>query len=158
MAMNPARQPPSISRLGIVGSRLFADSSELTEARTRSVINYYIHYLKPEYIVSGGARGIDTFAMEEAAKIGYPPDKLVVYRPKPSGSTTVSSSYDYISALFARNTDIANDVDFLMAVMSEAPSSGTMDTVGKARRRGINVLIITVHPNLDISLDIDTPI
>ena len=124
--------------LGIVGSRVFSEDGWETAAEwakgyiESSILNHH-----PEKVVSGGARGIDTFAEQLARHHGFEVD---VKRPKPTGP----GSLKYVQALFARNSEIVNDADKLIAIMSKGRSNGTMDTVNKAVKKGIPVILIEV--------------
>ncbi len=124
--------------LGIVGSRIFAeDEWEIAAEWAKGYIESQILRHQPEKVVSGGARGIDTFAEQMARFHGFDVD---VKRPKPKAPGRGA----YIQALFDRNTEIVDDADELIAIMSKGGSNGTMDTVKKAVKKGIPVTLIEV--------------
>lgn len=124
--------------LGIVGSRVFADEGWENAANwAAGYIESQILKYQPSKIVSGGARGMDTIARQVARKHGFTVDEKL---PKPKAPGRGA----YIKALFARNTEIVDDSDVLIAVMNKGRSSGTMDAVTKAKAKGIPILLIEV--------------
>lgn len=118
-----------MTRLGIVGSRALRDN-----VRAYRIIHEHILAIQPDKIISGGARGIDTMCMEVALGLGYDWDDLIEFLPQPE-----EHGGNYIRALFARNTDIADQSDILLALMVPGGSHGTEDTIKKAKRRPISV-------------------
>jgi len=123
--------------LGIVGARKLAGS-----IRAYQIIQGYIEALKPDKIVSGGAVGIDRMSIEVALALGYDEEKdIIQHLPKPRDQSRAS----YIAACFVRNTLIAQDCHDLLALMPPGGSSGTMDTVQKARNFGKSVFVIHVE-------------
>lgn len=125
-------------KLGIVGSRIFSEPNWSRSAQwAEGYIESQILRYHPQAVVSGGARGIDTMAYNMARKHGFETD---VKLPKPQGQ----GQNAYIQALFARNTDIVNESDRLIAIMSKGRSNGTMDTVNKAKAKGIPITLIEV--------------
>ena len=125
-------------KLGIVGSRVFSEPDWLVAAEwARGYIESQIVRYQPEVVVSGGARGIDTIARQVARKHGFTVDEKL---PKPKAK----GRGPYIQALFDRNSDIVADSDRLIAIMSKGRSNGTMDTVRKAKAKGIPIILIEV--------------
>jgi predicted Rossmann fold nucleotide-binding protein DprA/Smf involved in DNA uptake len=122
--------------LGIVGSRKLKGS-----LRAYQIIQSYIEALKPDQITSGGAIGIDNMGMEVALALGYTEDQLIIHLPKPRDKSRSS----YIAACFVRNTLIAQDCHDLLALMPPGGSSGTLDTVQKARNMDKTVYAIYVE-------------
>lgn len=84
-------------------------------------------------VVTGGARGVDSWAAECAHARGI---RVVVYPAdwKKHGQR----------AGLIRNTQIVNDCTELVAFWNGA-SRGTMDSVRKARERGIPVRVVRVN-------------
>lgn len=110
-------------RVGIVGSRSWKD---------RSAVERYVRSLPDDtVVVSGGARGPDTWAEEAALARGLP--RPEIYPPRPEAIKAMG----YGGACFARNTVIAERSERVVAfVDSESPTQGAMDTVRKARGMG----------------------
>jgi len=83
-------------------------------------------------IVSGGAKGADTMAMD-AAKTTLPEKRRKVI-PVPSGTSS------FRERAFGRNTKIVEKAALLIAVFGPGPrSGGTQDSVSKALAKGIPV-------------------
>jgi len=113
--------------LGIVGARKLAGS-----IRAYQIIQGYIEALV----------GIDRMSIEVALALGYDEEKdIIQHLPKPRDQSRAS----YIAACFVRNTLIAQDCHDLLALMPPGGSSGTMDTVQKARNFGKSVFVIHVE-------------
>ncbi len=115
-------------KLAVVGSRTFPN-----EAKVRA----FIRSLPQEWeVVSGGAPGTDTWAVDEAQQRKM--DTQVFYAQW-KGSDKLAG--------FRRNTIVANYVDAVVAFVSES-SSGTMDTVKKAVALRKPVFVISVEDDL----------
>jgi len=83
-------------------------------------------------VVSGAARGVDRAAEVEAIKQGLeidikPPDILKYGKPV---------------AFFMRNTEIVKASDSVVAFW-DGYSTGTLDTLKKAKRKGIPITVYT---------------
>ncbi len=78
-------------------------------------------------IVSGGARGVDSWAVAEAKLGGHP---FYEFKPKASGT----------AALFARNAEIAYDCDTMVAFT--IGSNGTHDAIVRTGRLGKPVFVV----------------
>lgn len=120
-----SRNVSTPERVAIVGSREWPYHEAL---RVEAEIRAYVESLPPgTVIVSGGARGVDTWAIEAAKNCGLPykvhsPEK---YAPKGA------PRHLYIRALFMRNSDIAEDCTRLVAWQRDELSKGTEDTIQK---------------------------
>ena len=105
-------------RIGIVGSREFGDLSRVAN---------FVRILHKQYgdkleIVSGGARGVDTTAVEAALELGIPAQE---FPPDPDTP--------FYTAAMERNTKIVEYSDFVYAFwIVQKGSSGTIDTMRKA--------------------------
>jgi hypothetical protein len=97
-------------KIAIIGSRSFPDE-EMVRSFVKSLPNRF-------EVVSGGARGVDSWALDEAKKLGL---KWYEFEPKDESST----------ALLARNSEIAFDCDVMVA-FSNYNSRGTQDAIKKA--------------------------
>jgi hypothetical protein len=90
--------------------------------------------LPPEasVIVSGGARGVDTLAEKYAEEKGL---ETIIHYP------------DYKRygrrAPLVRNTLIVNGADMLVAFW-DGKSRGTKDTIDKARRKGLPIVMVNI--------------
>lgn len=123
--------------LGIVGSRKLADS-----VNAYKIIQAYIQDFQPTKIVSGGAIGIDSMAVEVAVGLGYvlgdeEHDDILVHYPQPANDSRGA----YIRALFERNGWIVRDSTHVLAVTVPGGSNGTRDTINKAVEAGKTVYV-----------------
>ena len=119
-------------KLGIVGSRVWTSRSgqvwnpKITNPKQHvfdKMDQYVKKHGKPSLVISGGARGADTYGVEWAASRGI---KTKVYEPKRS------QHLDFRTAAMARNTDIVNASDHVIAFWYKK-SRGTLDTLTKAK-------------------------
>ena len=119
-------------KLGIVGSRVWTSRSgqvwnpKITNPKQHvfdKMDQYVKKHGKPSLVISGGARGADTYGVEWAASRGI---KTKVYEPKRS------QHLDFRTAAMARNTDIVNASDHVIAFLDKK-SRGTLDTLTKAK-------------------------
>lgn len=109
-------------RVAIVGSRGFKDLDR---------VRAYVGFLLPQdTVVSGGARGVDSTAEEEARRRGI---KVTIFLPdwKAHGKR----------AGFLRNQDIVNEADRVVAFW-DGTSRGTANTIELARRADKPVEVI----------------
>lgn len=84
-------------------------------------------------IVSGGAKGADTLAMDAAEMLGVPAKKRKVI-PVPDGTGS------FRDRALGRNTKIVEKAEMLIAIFGPGRrSGGTSDSVRKAQARGIPV-------------------
>jgi hypothetical protein len=101
-------------KIGIVGTR----KPKITFEKFSQIIDDY----KPIHIVSGGAKGIDTFA-ENYAKLNNIP--FTIFPPE-------YNKYGRI-ATFVRNQQIVDASDMIIAFTSKE-SKGTIDTIRRTKR------------------------
>ena len=101
-------------KIGIVGTR----NPKITFEEFSQIINDY----NPTHIVSGGAKGIDTFA-ENYAKLNNIP--FMIFPPE-------YSKYGRI-ANFVRNQQIVDASDMIIAFPTK-DSKGTIDTIRRTKR------------------------
>ena len=86
-------------------------------------------------IVSGGAKGADTLAMDAAKLLGIPSKRTKVI---PVPGTPQSQSFGERAR--GRNTKIVEKASFVVAIFGPGPrTGGTSDTVAKALTKGIPV-------------------
>lgn len=110
-------------KLAIVGSRSLNDYETVKNA---------VNSLCTEVteIVSGGARGVDSFAERYASEHSIP---TVIFKPD-------WAKYGK-RAGFIRNKDIVARADFVLAVW-DGESRGTLDSINHARKLGKHVQIV----------------
>jgi predicted Rossmann fold nucleotide-binding protein DprA/Smf involved in DNA uptake len=89
-------------------------------------------------VISGGANGVDTYAMEWARTKGVP---FKAFFPDFTGLTPTSPKASYGPRYMARNTEIAKACDLLVAFNEHTPS-GTLNTINTATKLGKEVLVI----------------
>lgn len=106
-------------RVGIVGSR-----KRNTLKDRRIILDIVSRFPKETVIVSGGARGPDSFA-EEAARICSL--GTLIFRVPPA-----KDKNDFREKAYARNTEIAENSDILYALVIPERKGGTEDTIKKA--------------------------
>jgi len=105
--------------LGIVGSR------RRNTAVDKAIIKSEIESLKPDLIISGGCpRGADQFAHELAKELGIP---ILIYFPKLPD--TDAPLYEFTKAYYARNKQIAEKSDVLLALAAPDRMGGTENTI-----------------------------
>lgn len=104
-------------KLAIIGSRNFYPGFQ-------QLVTKLVDGLRKDVeIISGGARGPDTWAVTEAKKIG-----LAYYEFKP-----VAGRYGFIRALFERNNEIAYEADAMVAFW-DRESTGTLHAIDCIQR------------------------
>lgn len=114
-------------RVGIVGSRDYPSKSDIA-----SFVNKLPDGTE---VISGGARGVDTWAVQAAEKRGLPTH---VFHP----NKHIPSPQRY----FARNTQIVDRawviVAFSVTRDGTTPTRGTSDTLRKAEKAGIPAITV----------------
>ena len=121
---------------GVVGSREFLDRKLLNE-----VLNQY----NIGRIVSGGALGADTLAVDYAKDNRIP---FQEFEPDWDDLTAEPCKVKYnkhgkpynVLAGYSRNQTIVDHSDFIIAFTNG--SSGTADTIKRARKKGIPIQIV----------------
>lgn len=112
------------AKLGFVGSRGFSDIK-----LARKVIFMILKRFKKFTPVSGGAKGADTICVDICEKMGMKP---IIFLPE-------WDKYGK-SAGFRRNSQIVDESDALIAFW-DGKSRGTLDSINKAKEKGIPVFI-----------------
>lgn len=115
-------------KLAIVGSRKVLISYD----EFKSIIRKSLDLSFIDTIVSGGAKGIDSFAEQFATENHL---KLIVYKPD-------YSRYGK-SAPLVRNTLIIEDSDLVLALPSK-DSKGTWDSIKKAQKLNKRLKIVQI--------------
>jgi len=116
-------------KIAIVGSRDFPDK--------RLVIDYVNSLPEGTEVVTGGARGVDTWAEEAARLKGLTVTVFLPYFKRPG--------HKYFGRyakwhFFARNDEIVDYCDKLVAFW-DGKSKGTNDTIKKAQKKEKEVII-----------------
>lgn len=114
-------------KLAIVGSRDYP--------RLEDVRQFVFEQERTTVIVSGGARGVDSVAVEEARRLHMP------YEVYPADWNQHGRS-----AGFRRNQTIVDAADEVVAFW-DGESRGTTDTVNRAKRANKPVRVITPTPD-----------
>jgi hypothetical protein len=118
-------------RIAIVGSRGFSNLS---------IVGMYVLKLpKTSIVVSGGARGVDQAAESTAKKRRM---QVESYKPDWNGP-------DGRQAGFTRNQTIVDAADEMVAFW-DGKSSGTRDSIDRARRAGLKVTVIDEQQNVTV--------
>ena len=103
----------------------------------RKIIQDYIVAMKPDKVVSGGASGVDSMAIEVALGLGYSEDDLIIHLPQPENPGRAA----YVFALFERNGWIVRDSDKVLAITVPGGSNGTNNTIQKAIKAGKTIYV-----------------
>lgn len=109
-------------KVGIVGARVRTDEHAIRE---------YVRALPANtVVVSGGADGPDTWAVDEARRCGL---EVMVCLPDLGG---VRSRGEAAQRYFERNERIVRECDRVVAFVAPARKGGTENTIRHARRLG----------------------
>ena len=122
-------------KLGIVGSRVF--TSKAGQVWNKKITNpkqhvfdkmdqYVTKHGKPSLVISGGAKGADTYGIQWAQTRGIP---IKEYKP----DQRLINTTGFRHAAMTRNTDIVNTSDHVVAFWDKK-STGTLDTLNKAKK------------------------
>jgi predicted Rossmann fold nucleotide-binding protein DprA/Smf involved in DNA uptake len=115
-------------RIGIVGSRrrdTYTDQKIVYDIVRSAVAAFSEKHI---VIVSGGARGPDTFA-KLAAKIYE-----LEYKDHPvPKDTPIKNKWEFVQRAFARNRDIVIDSDIIFALVHADRKGGTENTIEHAK-------------------------
>ena len=107
------------SAIAIVGSRDFPE-----EEMARKVIHKVLRQYPHAIVVSGGARGPDTWGEEEGRRLGGEP---LMLHPD-----VEAHGGNFAKAALARNTEIVEASDFVLAFW-DGKSRGTKDALEKTK-------------------------
>ena len=115
--------------VGIVGSRRW---------KSRSAVESLVNTLSADTtVVSGGAKGVDSWAAEYARKRGL---KVIEFLPDyPSFG---SPRWEYTQAYYVRNRQIAEHSEVVYAFVAPDRKGGTENTIKHAKELGVPVNII----------------
>lgn len=110
-------------RVAIVGSRRRADREAVAAAVAELPIG--------AVVISGGAKGPDTWAAEAAQARGC---QVIVHRPDLLGG--LRGRWDAAQRYYDRNQRIVEDCDRLIAFPAPERTGGTEDTIRRAVKAG----------------------
>ena len=120
-------------KLGIVGSRVWTSKAgqvwnkKITDPKQYvfdKMDQYVSKHGKPSLVISGGAKGADTYGIQWAQARGIP---IKEYKP----DQRLINTTNFRHAAMTRNTDIVNNSDRVVAFW-DRKSTGTRDTLVKA--------------------------
>lgn len=115
-------------KVGIVGSRK-RDDKENVYALVDSLD-------KDDIVVSGGCRGVDTWAESRAKKRGL---QVMIFKPD---LTDVKNNYDRINRYYERNKKIVENSDVVYAFVSKDRKGGTENTIKWTKMFNKKVIIV----------------
>jgi hypothetical protein len=115
-------------RIAIIGSRRRADRE--------AVVAFVATLSSDDVVVSGGARGPDTWAEEAARARGL---SVSIHKPNLDG---VRSRGEATRSLFERNQRVVDDCDRVVAFVAPDRKGGTEDTIRRAEKAGKPVTIL----------------
>lgn len=114
-------------RIGIVGSRRRKDKESITA---------YVDSLESDdIVVSGGCRGVDTWAVERAKERGL---RTIAYKPD---LTDIKDRGDCVNRYYARNKRIAENSEMIVAFVSPDRTGGTENTIKWAQELKVPVVL-----------------
>ena len=122
-------------KLGIVGSRVWTSKTgqvwnkKITDPKKyvfEKMDQYVSKHGKPSLVISGGAKGADTYGVQWAQTRGIPTKE---YKP----DQRLINTTNFRNAAMTRNTDIVNNSDRIIAFWDKK-STGTKDTLTKAKK------------------------
>jgi hypothetical protein len=122
--------------LGIVGSRDF-DDYNLFDKVIRKVISIEG---KPNNIISGGARGTDSFGSKWASDNNI---STIIFKPRYNDFPEKVRRW---MAPKERNTDIVKNSDIILAFWN-MESTGTLDSITKGRDMNKKIYIFNTNDN-----------
>ena len=115
------------TRVGIVGSRRFLN---------KEMVELLVNELPDEtIIVSGGCRGVDTWAANAARLRGLQVIEFLPNLPKSA------PRWAYTKAYHERNKKIAENSDVIYAFVANDRTGGTENTIKHAQKLGVRVEI-----------------
>jgi hypothetical protein len=116
-------------KIGIVGSRRWKNQDAVEELVNTLPLDCTI--------ISGGCRGVDTWAVETAKERG-----IEVAEYLPDLPLSGSPPWEFTKAYYARNRQIAENIDILYAFVTEDRRGGTENTIKHAMKLGVRVEVI----------------
>ena len=119
-------------RIGIVGSRRRRDELSVREL----VRELFVKHGSNLVIVSGGCQGVDSWAEDEARKLGV---DVFIFKPNLSN---IKDYHDAVSRYYERNKKIAEyATGGIYAFVSEDRKGGTENTIKHAQKLGRKIVL-----------------
>lgn len=113
--------------IGIVGSRRYTDKEK---------VNTLVDALSTRHtIVSGGCRGVDTWAIERAKSRGMKTKEILPVLDD------CNTRYQVVEAFYSRNKRLVDECDCIFAFVAKDRKGGTENTIKWAEKAGIQVFI-----------------
>ena len=115
-------------KIAIVGSRRRTDKEnveKLVSSFARDVI-----------VISGGAKGVDTWAEQSARERGL---EVIIFKPD---LKNIKHRGDMVQRYYNRNKKVAQECDILYAFVSPDRKGGTENTIKFAQELGKKVTIL----------------
>ena len=118
-------------RVAIVGSRRRTD---------RESVEHLVDSLPEDtVIVSGGCRGVDTWAKEAAEARDL---EVVEHLPQWPRPYRKMSYFEMVEVFYARNRRIVEDAEVVYAFVAPDRTGGTENTIKHAKELGVKVVIL----------------
>lgn len=115
-------------KYGIVGSR--------KRTNEHAVRDFVSTLALRDTVVSGGCVGVDTWAVDQAEKIGI---KTKIFWPD---LKNCKKRFEFVEAYYARNKLIAEECDILVAFVSSDRKGGTENTIKHAEKAGKKIILL----------------
>jgi hypothetical protein len=114
-------------KIAIIGSRRRTDKN--------SVIKLVNSLPSDACVISGGCRGVDSWAVQRAKERGL---KTIVFRPN---LTNLTDEWEVIRRFYARNKRIAEEADVIYAFVAPDRRGGTENTIKWAKQLNKKVIL-----------------
>ncbi len=119
-----------MKNIGVVGSRDWKDENQIYE-----YLNKYINSSMDVCIVSGGAKGVDSFAVK------YAKENKLDYKEFLPKIKKGQNRFEIIKEYYRRNKEIVDHSDVLIAFVNK-DTGGTWNTIKHAKNKGIKINVI----------------
>ena len=114
-------------KVAIVGSRSRLDK--------HNIIKVVDSLAKDDIVVSGGCKGVDTWAEERAKERGL---KVIIFKPN---LENIQGRGDMIQRYYDRNKLIAKEARIIYAFVTNDRKGGTENTIGYAKELGRKIIL-----------------
>ena len=130
-----------MTKIGIIGSRRrnTIKDKEIIEKQLLEIMDKNKLNKNNTLLVSGGCpTGGDRFAEDLAKKYEL---QIKIYKPDYSNVKS-TAKWEYVKALFDRNTLVANNSEYLIACVASDRKGGTEDTIKKYLKMNKDLLFL----------------